>query len=142
VGTVLVVQPDPELSEAWTGALVADGHDVLGAGGVREAIGHIREGGVDVVVVDAYDPRDARTGITELVGALERLPDAPPLILVSGLPNAPELSARIGAAGFVPKPCEPADVCNEVLRITGSGVRPLLPLDDEPTGPRRFPTSS
>jgi DNA-binding NtrC family response regulator len=141
MGTVLVVQPDPELSEAWTGALVADGHDVLGAGAVREAIVHIREGGIDIVVVDAYDPRDARTGITELVGALERLPDAPPLILVSGLPNAPELSARIGAAGFVTKPCEPADVCNEVLRVVGSGVRPLLPLDDEPTGPRRLPPS-
>jgi DNA-binding NtrC family response regulator len=142
VGTVLVVQPDPELSEAWTGALVADGHDVLGAGGVREALGHIREGGIDLVVIDGYDARDAKTGITELVGALERLPDPPPLILVSGLPNAPELSARIGAVGFVPKPCDPRDVCNEVLRVTGSGVRPLLPIDDEPTGPRRLPTAS
>jgi DNA-binding NtrC family response regulator len=138
VGTVLVVQPDPELSEAWTGALAADGHDVLGAGGLREALVHIREGGIDLVVVDAYDPRETRTGITELVGALDRLPDAPPIILVSGLPNAPELSARIGAAGFVPKPCDPSDLCNEVLRVTGSGVRPLLPFDDEPTGPRRL----
>lgn len=139
MGTVLVVQPDPELSAAWTCALVADGHDVLGAGGFREALVHIRDGGIDLVVVDAYDVRDTRTGISELVGALDRLPDAPPLILVSELPNAPEMSARIGAAGFVTKPCDPSDLCNEVLRVTGSGVRPLLPFDDEPTGPRRFP---
>jgi DNA-binding NtrC family response regulator len=138
VGTVLVVQPDPDLNEAWQDALAADGHDVLGAGAVRDAIRHIREGGIDIVVIDAYDSRDSRTSITELVGALERLPDPPPFILVSGLPNAPDLSARIGAAGLVIKPCDPCDVSNEVLRVTGSGVRPLLPIDDEPTGPRRF----
>src|SRR5262245_40094448 len=138
MGTVLVVQPDPDVSNAWQAALSADGHDVLGAGGVREALGHIKEGGIDIVVIDAYDGRDTRSGITELVSALEHIPDPPPLILVSGLPNAPDLSARIGAAGFVPKPCEPEDVATEVARVTGSGVRPVLPIDDEPTGPRRF----
>jgi DNA-binding NtrC family response regulator len=137
VGTVLVVQPDPALSAAWQGALSRDGHDVLGAAGFRDALVHIREGGIDIIVVDAYDGREGRSGITELVGALERIPDPPPLILVSGLPNAPDLSARIGAAGFVMKPCSPEDVADEVTKVTGSGVRPVLPIDDEPTGPRR-----
>ena len=92
----------------------------------------IREGGIDVVILDAYTPR---TGIVELARAIEQVPDAPPIVLVSGSPDAPEISARIGAAAFLPKPCEPAELLAAVSRLLGR-VRPVLVVADDPTGSR------
>ena len=130
MGTVLVVQPDPVIGAEWAGALTEEGHHVLGAEGIRSALDHVREGGIDLIILDAYE---ARVG-TEIAAALERIPDAPPLVLVSALTNAPELSARIGAAGLVLKPCGPDEIASVVLRVTGSGVRPLIGFEDERTG--------
>jgi hypothetical protein len=58
---------------------------------------------------------------------------------VSGSPHAPEISVRIGAAAFVPKPCDPAELVTAVERLLGE-VRPVKVIDeieDEPTGPKR-----
>ena len=49
-------------------------------------------GGLTVVTLNRPD----------IANAMNTLPDAPPLVLVSGSPFAPEISARIGAAAFVP----------------------------------------
>lgn len=102
---------------------------------VREAALRLGEGGIDVVVIDAYDPR---VGIPELARQMETLPDAPPLVLLSGSPHAPEISARIGAAAFIPKPYESGEVVVAIDRVAGS-VRPVRVIDeeDEPTGPVR-----
>lgn len=103
---------------------------------VKEAVLRLREGGIDVVVIDAYDPR---VGIPELARHMETLPDTPPLVLLSGSPHAPEISARIGAAAFIPKPYEQGEVVVAIDRVAGS-VRPVRVIDDEdePTGPVRF----
>ena len=154
MSTTLLVEPDDALSLRWAGALRDVGHDVictrelgsaskqvtgLGRGSVRVTLDHVREGGVDVVVVDAVGGHAA---VTALVDALGRLPDAPPLVLLSGFPDGPELSARIGASGFLPMPCDTDEILREVGRITGGQVRssqaalviPPLAFDDEPTG--------
>lgn len=89
----------------------------------------VRDGGIDVVVVDAYDPR---VGTIDLAKSIAQLPDAPPLILVSGSPHAPEISARIGAVAFVPKPCEANEIVAIVDRVVGA-ARPVRVVDDEPT---------
>ena len=109
------------------------GHEVLAAPSPRDALDTVREGGIDVVVLDAYDPR---VGVAELARELQAIPDAPPLVLVSGSPHAPEMSARIGAAAFVPKPYEPGELAGVVGRVVGH-VRPVRQFDDEPTGPAR-----
>jgi DNA-binding NtrC family response regulator len=106
----------------------ASGHSVLMASGMREALGMIREGGIDVVVIDVYDPRP---GIVELARRMHALPDAPPIVLVSGSPAAPMFSARIGAATFVPKPCDPSEVVTAVARFLGR-LRPVLIVEDDP----------
>ncbi|CAN5865340.1 hypothetical protein BH11MYX2_BH11MYX2_32540 [soil metagenome] len=82
-------------------------------------------------MIDSYDPR---IGIAELARSIEALPDAPPLILVSGSPHAPEISARIGAVAFVPAPAEPSEIANAVARVVNN-QRPVLALEDEPTSP-------
>jgi DNA-binding NtrC family response regulator len=130
VGSILLVEADSVIGEQWTAALVHGGHAVLIATTTRNVLPVIREGGIDVVVIDAYDPR---VGIIELARAIECVPDAPPIILVSGSPEAPEISARIGAAAFLPKPCDLVDLVDAVSRI--AAVRPVLVLDDDLTNP-------
>jgi DNA-binding NtrC family response regulator len=133
VSTVLLVQPDPELKEAWSGTLTGRGYDVLAVSGVLTGIERAREGGIDVIIVDTYD---GANGVAELAAELDRLPDAPPVILVSSSPRAPALSVHIGAAAFVPKPCDPDDLADQVERITSVAVRILLDEDDTAPRPR------
>jgi len=106
---------------------------VLTAITMREALPVICDGGIEVVVIDAYDPR---VGVIELARAIAALPDAPPVVLVSGSPSAPEISARIGAATFLPKPCEPAELVQAIARLVNDH-RPVQVFDDEPTGATR-----
>ena len=134
VGSILLVEADPETCGRWSADLFGAGHAVVTATAMRDALSAIREGGIDVVVIDAYDPC---VGVVELAAALERLPDTPPLVLVSGSPAAPEISARICAAHFLAKPCEPDELVDVVGRLMDHH-RPVLVLEDEPTGPIRL----
>jgi DNA-binding NtrC family response regulator len=134
VGSILVVEADPETCGRWSADLGVAGHAVLTATAMRDALTTIREGGIDVVVIDSYDPS---VGVIELAAALEDLPDTPPLVLISGSPAAPEISARICAAHFLAKPCEPDELVDVVGRLLDHH-RPIVVLDDEPTGPVRM----
>ncbi len=134
MGSILIVEADPVVCEQWATALGAMGHAVHMATQTRDALPLLRDGGIDVVVVDAYDPR---IGTVDLAKSIALLPDAPPLILVSGSPHAPELSARIGAIAFVPKPCDPQEIVAAVERAVGS-LRPVRIVDDDPTVPTRI----
>lgn len=132
VGSIVLVEADPEARNLWVGPLTEEGHVVLVAS-LGEALALISEGGIDAVVIDAADPR---AGVEELAATIAALPDAPPIVLVSGSPAAPEISARIGAAHFLAKPCDPGELAGAVARLVGY-VRPVLVLDDETTGPVR-----
>jgi two-component system catabolic regulation response regulator CreB len=131
VGNILLVEAEPTTSDAWAAAFASAGHTVLTAAGMRDALAMVRDGGIDVVVIDAYDPRG---GLLELARGMNALPDAPPIVLVSESPAAPSVSVRIGAATFVPKPCEPGEVVIAVDRLLRpSGVFPSVSFEDEPT---------
>lgn len=134
MGSILLVESDPESCGVWSDALAAAGHSVLVAAAMREALPAIMDGGIDVVVIDAYDPR---VGVAELARAIAALPDAPPVVLISGSPLAPEISARIGAATFLPKPCESADLLTAIARLVGEPLRGVRAFEDEPTGSTR-----
>jgi DNA-binding response OmpR family regulator len=131
MGSILLVEADVTTSEEWAAALSSAGHAVLAVSGMREALRVVRDGGIDVVVIDIYDPR---AGVLELARGMEALPDAPPIVLISGSPAAPEISARIGAASFLAKPCEPGEVVTAVGHLLGR-LRPVRVLEDEPSGP-------
>ena len=136
MGSILLVESDPDTCDRWSTALGAAGHAVLAAFAMREALPLIREGGIDVVVIDAYQV----SGVVELARGIQALPDAPPFILVSSSPDAPELSARIGASTFLPKPCETPDLLEAVGSVLGR-MRPVRTFEDEPTVPAtRFST--
>lgn len=137
MGSILVVEPDPDIGADWLYALEAAGHAVVTVTALRDALPSVSEGGIDVIVIDAH----ATIGIIDAARKISELPDAPPIILASGLTDAPVISARIGAAQFLPTPCEPDELVAVVNRVLGH-VRPVLVVEDEPTGPARLPASS
>ncbi len=116
-------------SAGYADDLRAAGHAIVIAT-VREATTVLREGGIDLVVIECHG--DCH-GLLALSNDIHQLPDAPPLVLLSGSVAAPEMSARIGAAAFLPKPCDVAEVVDVVTRIAGR-ARPVLQFADEPTG--------
>jgi two-component system response regulator PilR (NtrC family) len=134
-------EADREKRAPLDGALDDGNHEVIVSGSVADAIQRLAEGGIDVVVIDAYDPRGSAV---ELARHMEALPDTPPIVLVSGSPHAPEISARIGAAAFVPKPVDLLELAAIVNRLAGQ-ARPVRIIDDasaefedeDPTGPAR-----
>ncbi len=134
MGSILLVEADPDTRVNLESALGAAGHEVLVAFSMRDAILRLSEGGIDVVVIDSYDPN---AGVVELARSIDALPDTPPVVLVSGSPDAPEISARIGVAVFVPKPYEPGELVGAVAKLLLT-PRPVQVFDDEePTGPAR-----
>lgn len=131
MGSILIVQADQYVGEQWAAALGEVGHAVTTVSVARDALPTIRDGGIDVIVIDVYDPR---IGVLELARSIELLPDGPPIILVSGSPHAPEISARIGAVAFVPQPCESSEIVAAVAQVVGN-MRPVRVISDEPTRP-------
>jgi DNA-binding NtrC family response regulator len=137
MGSILVVESDPDTRDRLGSALREAGHEVIVAITVREAFLRVSEGGIDAVVLDSYDPR---VGVVELSKNLDALPDAPPLVLVSASPHAPEISARVGTAAFLPKPIDVVEFVQVIARLVGE-VRPVRTLafeDEDPTGPVRM----
>jgi two-component system NtrC family response regulator len=130
VGSILFVDADASSRDAWAAAVMYAGHNVE-AVAMSDALLLVSDGGIDLVVIDVRDPRGA---VVELARGIQALPDAPPIVLVSGSPEAPEASARIGAAAFVPKPFEPNELATTIDRLLG--VRPQV-FEDEPTGRTR-----
>ena len=127
MGSILLVESDEDTRDQMGSALREAGHEVLTAGTTREAFARISEGGIDAVIVDSYDPRVA---VVELARNLDALPDAPPIVLVSASPHAPEISARVGAAMFLPKPLDPIDLVDAMARLVGN-VRPVRPMTED-----------
>ncbi len=114
--TVLIITADAIARDAWARALEAERHAVIAAASVEVAIGHAREGGLDAIVFDASDREHESHA---LMAALGRLPEPPPLVLVSSSLRGPELSAHLGAAAFVPKPCTADDIVAECQHLLG-----------------------
>ena len=133
MGSILLVEPDTLTSDEWSAAIDASGHSVLTASGTRDALRLVREGGIDVVVIDVYDPR---AGVAELARGMAALPDAPPIVLISGSPAAPVFSARIGAASFLLKPCDASEVVTAVARLLGR-LRPVRIVEDDLGAPEQ-----
>lgn len=111
---MLVVQGDLKLCEEWCVAIETSGHAVICAYAIEDGIRRVREGGIDVILVDR---NDSDGGLTEFVTEIDRLPDPPPFVLISESPLAPEISAHLGAAAFLPKPCPPEEIVGIIDRF-------------------------
>lgn len=132
VSTVLVVQADPKLCRRWSLALEQSGYAVLVAQRLTDGVNRVREGGIDLIFLD---PGESPRGLEYFVVALGRLPDPPPFVLIASSPKAPEISAQVGAAGFLPKPCTGIDIVELASRFVATPFTEPT-IDEEPTQPR------
>lgn len=116
MSTLVLLASDIGARDALRVSLKSHGFDVIVAPHANDAVDRLREGGVDVVVVDY----EVEGGIDPLLAGLAKLPDAPPLVLISGAIDAPAVSARLGAAAFVAKPCIIEELVDVLRRATSS----------------------
>jgi DNA-binding response OmpR family regulator len=124
---VLLVSSDPTLRDDWEKGLADGGHDVTVTSTAAGAVSRLRAERIDLLVVDF----EVAGGIGPLAEAIPVLRDAPPLILVGAAVEAPAVSARLGAAAFVPKPCGGA----ELARVVMHQAPTPLPMEEAPTSP-------
>lgn len=136
MASLLLIAAPGDDTRATRDRLVVAGHDVVQLSSIDDAIANMREGGIDLLLLNTHD---SLGNLSQLVASLNRLVDAPPLLLMSDSPRAPEISARIGAAGFLPTPCEPDDVLFEVARLLGP-LRQATFIEEEPTDLHRVRT--
>ncbi|MBP9085613.1 MAG: hypothetical protein KBG15_05810 [Kofleriaceae bacterium] len=130
MANLLFVAADSDNSSSWRNLWTGFGHDVVMLDSIDKSINHLREGGIDLIILDTDDSLGS---MSHLVASMNRLVDAPPLLMISDSPTAPEISARIGAAGFLPKPCDGSEVLREINRLVGR-PRANFTMEDEPTG--------
>lgn len=129
MATILLITA--EVGGEWMRALQGSGIDVLSARGLPEGVARVREGGIDLIVVDSNDDRPLK----DFVHQLERLPDPPPFLLTSSSPAAPKLSAHLGAVDFLPKPCSSDELASAIERAIPTTTVPRT-VEDMPTLPR------
>jgi two-component system capsular synthesis sensor histidine kinase RcsC len=78
---VVLIDDDPEIVSTLGGALQKEGMDTIGCTSVREALGHIRRGGVEAIVTDLGMPDG---GARSLVATLRAERRAVPVLVLSG----------------------------------------------------------
>jgi DNA-binding NtrC family response regulator len=113
MATVALVASDIDARDAWRAELERHGHAVVAASTAASAVSRLRESPIEVLVLD----HEVIGGIGVLVAALERTRDRPPLVLIGGAASAPALSARIGAAAFVPRTGATDELAAVVARL-------------------------
>jgi two-component system invasion response regulator UvrY len=91
----------------------------------REALDHVRNGEVDVLVMDLSMPD--QSGVDALAAIRARAPDLPVLIL-SGFPEEHYATTllRQGANGYLNKECEPEEIV-KAIRTVARGRRYITP---------------
>src|SRR5512141_1146203 len=113
---VLVADDEPKLGRFVSQMLELDGHEVVRAGGGREAIAHLEAGGFDVVVTDLRMP-DV-DGIAVLKAARARSP-APEVVVMTahGTTESAVAAMKAGAADYVTKPFSMDELRLRVKRL-------------------------
>jgi two-component system, NarL family, invasion response regulator UvrY len=82
----------------------------------KEALDIVRQGEVDVIVMDISMP--GQSGVDALAAIKARAPELPVLIL-SGFPEQHYALAmlRQGASGYLNKDCDPDEICNAIRTV-------------------------
>lgn len=121
---VLIVEDQSDLRQLYVQALTMSGFAVIEAGNGADAITHTSLHFPDVVIMDLSLP------ILDGWEATRRLKDDSrtqhiPVVALTAHDGSGELqrATRAGCDWFVPKPCQPHDLIEEVRRVIGAGVR-------------------
>ena len=112
---VLLIDDDPGVSEVIGLLLEREGYGVQRAGTVKEAIGRVEAGELDVVVTDLKLPDG--TGL-EVIGAIRARRPGLPIIMITSYSSMESaiLALRAGAADYVIKPFNNDEFLRAVAR--------------------------
>jgi two-component system cell cycle response regulator DivK len=123
---ILLVEDQGDLRKLYAHALTMSGFDVIEAENGADAIAHTCARGPDVVLMDLSLP------VLDGWEATRRLKDDTrtahiPVVALTAHDGAGELerATRAGCDWFVPKPCPPPDLIDEVRRVLAAN-RPSL----------------
>lgn len=110
---VLVVDDSDDLRDAYQTVLEVHGYEVQSASRAEEALALMRSWRPDLVITDLFMPG---IGGLELVTRVrsDLLPPVPPVVVVSGFPDARAEALRRGAARFETKPLGFDELVNAV----------------------------
>jgi PAS domain S-box-containing protein len=122
----LVVNDDRFQLHLAASILTRDGFEVIPCPGAEEALESlIQRGAVDVIITDLYMPGiDGWRFCRLLRSSAYRAFNATPILVVSATfagAEAEELTAQLGADGFLPAPYEPSVLCRAVRDLLGDG---------------------
>ena len=114
---VLVVDDELRMQQTMQVLLEDDGHDVLTAGSVEEAVSILESEALDVVVADIVMPR--YSGLDLLARSNEVAPQTK-LILITGQPTFETASeaVRSGAFDYLIKPVRRSQLCKAVANAS------------------------
>lgn len=124
--TVLLINDDKSQLHLAATVLERDGFDVLACLGAEEALIQLkRRGVVDVIVTDLYMPGIDGWRLCRLLRSAAFAPfNRIPILAVSAIfsgTDTEDLSAQLGADGFLAAPYEPATLCRVVRGLIGDG---------------------
>jgi CheY-like chemotaxis protein len=118
--TVLIVEDEADLGALLTDVLRTAGFNVVltTSGRAQE---RVQSSAPAAIVTDFMMPGMNGAEVIERIRIA--LPDAtPPVVLVTGMDNAQELAARVGAAAFLRKPFDMDEFVDTVQRVVDEGA--------------------
>lgn len=120
LGTVLIVDDEDLVRWSLKQRVTRDGHAVLEAGTVAEALARMNDA-VDLVLLDIRLPDG--DGLQALETLRERAPDTPVILMTaySGVKSSSE-ATKLGAYEFISKPFNVDDVAVEVSKAIETSV--------------------
>ena len=115
---VLIVEDQVDLRQLYAQELVLSGFDVIEAGNGADAITHCSEQFPDVILMDLSLPILDGWEATRRLKVDSRTAHIP-VVALTAHDGSGELqrATRAGCDWFVPKPCQPHDLIEEVRRV-------------------------
>ena len=115
---ILIVEDQPELRQLYAQELTMSGFDVIEAANGAEAITHTSERFPDIVLMDLSLPIVDGWEATRRLKIDTRTAHIP-VVALTAHDGSGELqrATRAGCDWFVPKPCQPHDLIEEVRRV-------------------------
>src|SRR5689334_4514809 len=102
MATILIIDDDESMRSALRHMVRRQGHEPVCAASVREGMEQAQARDFDLVFLDVWMPDG--NGL-EILPALQRLPSAPEVIIITGFgdPDAAELAIKSGAWDYIEK---------------------------------------
>ena len=122
---VLIADPNREFQQMMT-ALLSKERDMEAADVASdglEALAKVKTLRPDVVLLDLVQPRLDGLGVLRRLAAQE---NAPPVLVLTGFVNAHVIAecSELGAAYFMPKPCDTAELIQRLRKCTETKKKP------------------